>query len=227
MLSRKAYKNSYAPIFWDNAFPLPSREMFETRDTVSWSELACSLSCKFKKDVGCFLNPQQLEFIYTMIPNKTDANLITWEQFAKMDLHLRKFSFFEWFYKNLSLVREHLSQMFCSQLIHGFISSNNAEELLSNCVDGTFLIRFCETFCGALSIAYINNRKFEKLLPWDLDHLKKYSLAKTIRCNPTLLYLYPNYDKNEVFQQSYVHKNVTRSVTGKDYSDVDIAQTNN
>src|SRR5699024_2778674 len=157
---------------------------------VHWSELASVLNSKFRKDVGTYRCSEHLDFIYSMIPNKNESNIVSWEQFSKLTLPMRQFTFFEWFYKTLILVREQLVKMYCDGLIHGFISSEASEQLLLSCVDGTFLIRFSETFCGAISIAYVKNRKFEKLFPWDLDRLKKISLSHTIKCSDFLLYLY-------------------------------------
>lgn len=227
VLSRKDYRNSYATIIWDNAFAVDNRKMFETRTSVAWSELAIVLNEKFHKDVGVYLSQEHLNFIRTMIPNGNEYNkdLITWEQFAKTPLPMRQFTFFEWFYKILILVRDYLKKMYTDGLIHGFISSEMSEKLLQGCIDGTFLIRFSETFCGAITVAYVQNRKFDKLLPWDLDRLKKMSVSHTIKSADFLLYLYPNIPKNDVFCKYYVHNNgMIRSITGKDYScDTDIA----
>ncbi|KAH9419544.1 Signal transducer and activator of transcription 5B [Dermatophagoides pteronyssinus] len=227
VLSRKDYRNSYATIFWDNAFAIENRKMFETRSSVSWPELAIVLNQKFCKDVGVFLSEEHLNFIRTMIPSGNEYNndVITWEQFAKTPLPMRHFTFFEWFYKILILVRDHLKQLFIDGLIHGFISPEMSEKLLQGCIDGTFLIRFSVTFCGAITVAYVQNRKFDKLLPWDLERLKKMSVSHTIKSADFLLYLYPNIPKNDVFGKYYVHNNnMIRSITGKDYScDTDIA----
>lgn len=225
VLSRKDYRNSYATILWDNAFPSVDRRMFETRDAVHWSELANVLAAKFNKDIGVSLFNEHLDFIYTLIPNPTNNGLVTWEQFARTYLPQRQFTFFEWFYRVLTLVREQLLDLYRDGLIHGFISSQSAEQMLSNCVDGTFLFRFTESYCGAISIAYIHDRTFHKLFPWDLDRLRKISLPHTIKCTDFLLYLYPNYPKDEVFCKYYVANETHPSISGKGYcSDTNIAQ---
>ena len=230
-MSRKDYRNSYATIIWDCAFGLENRRTFEIQESVPWSDLASVLNFKFYKDVGVYLCSEHLDFIYTMIPNMNENKTtmtVTWEQFAKHTLPMRQFTFFEWFYKILILVREQLVKMYCDGLIHGFISSELAENFLLNCVDGTFLIRFSETFCGAITVAYVKNRKFYKLFPWDLDRLKKISLPHTIKCSDFLLYLYPNVPKDDVFCRYYVHNDSPRSITGKDYKrDTNIAQVIN
>ena len=229
VLSRKDYRNSYATILWDNAFPMPNRQLFETEKSVTWSRLAELLSNKFQKDVGLPLKATELEFISSMLPMQqiqpiTGDTLISWEQFAKIHLPHRDFTFFEWFYKILILVREQLSEIYCQNLIHGFISSQQAQYLLSNAVDGTFLIRFSETIPGAISIAYVRASKFEKLFPWDIERLKKISLSHTIKCNDFLLFLEPNIPKNAVFSPFYAHSESTRSITGTDYKlDTNIA----
>lgn len=225
MLSRKDYRNSYATILWDNAFPVANRRMFETYDTVLWPQLAQVLGCKFYRDIGKHLTSDHLVFIGSMLSVTSDQTPITWDQFAKRSLPMRSFTFFEWFYKILVLVREELLTLYRDDLIHGFISSQLAEQQLLQCVDGTFLIRFSETYCGAISVAYVKDRRFQKLFPWDLDRLRKISLPHTIKCTDFLLYLHPNIPKNEVFSKLYVHSESTRSITGKDYKpDTNIAQ---
>lgn len=192
--------------------------MFQVQNTVEWSKLRKVLSEKFCKDVGTYLRMEHLDFLYRMIPEKTNTTTISWEQFAKISLPMRNFTFFEWFYKTLVLVREQLSLMYCDELIHGFISSDLAEKLLQNCVDGTFLIRFSETICGAISITYKNNGEIYKSIPWELDKLKNIHLSNTIKNTNKWQYLYPNKPKNEAFHSYYIY-NSARSVTGRDYSD--------
>lgn len=235
VLSRKDYRNSYATILWDCAFALDGRRLFEVREVVSWAELAAALSAKWRKDVGVYLEEHHLEFIATMVPNSNNnnnnqlqqhPNSVSWEQFAKIPMPARDFTFFEWFYRSLILVREQLLSLYTDGLVHGFISSEVAEALLLDCVDGTFLLRFSETYCGAISVAYVTERRFAKLFPWDLDRLRKISLAHTVKCSNFLLYLYPNVPKDEVFCKYYVTgEDDRRSVTGKDYKrDTNIAQ---
>lgn len=237
VLSRKDYRNSYATILWDCAFALDGRRLFEVREVVSWAELAAALSAKWRKDVGVYLEEHHLEFIATMVPNSNNnnnnsqlqqqqPNSVSWEQFAKIPMPARDFTFFEWFYRSLILVREQLLSLYTDGLVHGFISSEVAEALLLDCVDGTFLLRFSETYCGAISVAYVTERRFAKLFPWDLDRLRKISLAHTVKCSDFLLYLYPNVPKDEVFCKYYVTgEDDRRSVTGKDYKrDTNIAQ---
>lgn len=246
VLSRKDYRNSYATILWDCAFALEGRRLFEVQEVVPWSDLATVLNAKWRKDVGMYLQEHHLDFIATMIPmsNRTtptaspdvnnnnintncNTNTVSWEQFAKTTLPMRAFTFFEWFYRILILVREQLLSLYTDNLIHGFISSELAEELLLSCVDGTFLIRFSETYCGAISVAYVKARRFDKLFPWDIDRLRKISLPHTVKCSDFLLYLFPNIPKDDVFCKYYVTQqdDARRSITGKDYKrDTNIAQ---
>lgn len=211
---------------------------------VAWSELSAVLNAKWRKDVGVYLQEHHLDFIATMIPtsgrspgrsaspdvNNNNSNVcktVSWEQFAKTTLPMRAFTFFEWFYRALILVREQLLSLYTDGLVHGFISSEHAEGLLLNCVDGTFLIRFSETYCGAISVAYVEGRRFDKLFPWDIDRLRKISLPHTVKCSDFLLYLYPNIPKDDVFCKYYVtnQDDARRSITGKDYKrDTNIAQ---
>lgn len=45
---------------------------------------------------------------------------------------------------------------FCYRRVAGFISKNDAHDILRGCNSGTFLLRFSETEIGGISVAYVN-----------------------------------------------------------------------
>ena len=55
--------NTFATIFWDNAFAASRRESFATPDFVSWSDLASSLNACFAASTGRHLSTANLEFL--------------------------------------------------------------------------------------------------------------------------------------------------------------------
>ena len=50
----------------------------------------------------------------------------------------------------------------------GFIQKKQAEEMLSKCPPGTFLLRFSDSELGGITIAWVGG-KWQKT--WDVDHL--------------------------------------------------------
>ena len=81
----------------------------------------------------------------------------TWSQFCKDILPDRTFTFWEWFYAIMKLSRDCLIGPWKDNLIIGFISKAQAEEYLSQCAPGTFLLRFSDSELG------INKNKKIKL----------------------------------------------------------------
>lgn len=73
---------------------------------------------------------------------------ISWAQFAETQMVNQKFSFWEWFYAAMKLVRDHLSEAWTENRIVGFISKSQTEEILRNCRPGTFLLRFADSVIG-------------------------------------------------------------------------------
>jgi hypothetical protein len=45
--------------------------------------------------------------------------------------------------------------MYFCRLIHGFIRKKQAEEMLSSCASGTFLLRFSDSELGGVTIAWV------------------------------------------------------------------------
>lgn len=74
---------------------------------------------------------------------------ISWHQFCKTKFSPHsKFTFFEWFYAILRLMRDFLSGPWNDGLVIGFISKKDTDNMLLNHRVGTFLLRFTETVLG-------------------------------------------------------------------------------
>lgn len=63
----------------------------------------------------------------------------------------RSYTFWDWFYALMKLIREHLKGPWTDGCILGFISNKQAEEILSSCPTGTFLLRFSDSVVGCFN----------------------------------------------------------------------------
>lgn len=84
----------------------------------------------------------------TPLNQVVDHQTISWSQFRKT--LVPRYTFWDWFYANMKIVREHLSTAWKDGYIEGFISKHNTEQKLLVCPPGTFLIRFSESVLGNL-----------------------------------------------------------------------------
>merc|ERR1712013_802363 len=62
-------------------------------------------------------------------------------------------TFWEWFYRVMNLTANHMRGPWSEGYIMAFVSKNRAEELLTACVGGTFLLRFSDSELGGVTIA--------------------------------------------------------------------------
>lgn len=136
--------------------------------------------------------------------NPTSSMLLSWSQFCKEPLPERSFTFWEWFYAVMKLTREHLRGPWIDGAILGFIRKKQAEEMLSNCANGTFLLRFSDSELGGVTIAWVHEQgEVFMLQPFTSKDFAIRSLADRISDLAHLLYLYPDVPKDQAFGKYY------------------------
>lgn len=132
---------------------------------------------------------------------------ITWAQFCKDILPERSFTFWDWVYAIIKLIREQLQHLWKDNLIMGFVHKKCAEEMLLNCAPGTFLLRFSDSSLGGITIAWVGivDGKSEVIMasPFFAPNFKVRSLADCIKDLPQLTTLYPNIPKRHAFGKYY------------------------
>ncbi len=170
--------------------------------------MAQVLSRKFQRETGVGLSDDNLKFIGSLIPRNHESvegnhEIISWDQFSKIKLQNRDFTFWEWFHAIMVLTRDHLLELWRDRLIIGFISSEKSQEILSQCFDGNFLLRFSESLLGSITINYKQNGQFVKLSPSNANDLKILSLPNRIRNFKSIEYLFPNIPKDQAFGKYY------------------------
>jgi len=176
-------------IFWDNAFGcvkdptncLLERIPFQVPLKVSWETLAESLSAKFEQATGKGFDTIQLEALkHKLLPESLDDGSensspdcpeasqssaipqVSFNQFVKSKLRGRSFSFWEWFYNLMSLVKKYASLEWRAGAIpYAFVSRQDAEAMLHGSSPGVFLVRFSDSEeSGGITVTYVNTGEF-------------------------------------------------------------------
>ncbi|XP_014225592.1 signal transducer and activator of transcription 5B isoform X2 [Trichogramma pretiosum] len=202
--------HAWATVTWDNAFAEPGRVPFCVPDKVPWCQVAEALNVKFRSATGRALTDDNLRFLAekafrggATCQDYTNL-MLSWAQFCKEPLPERTFTFWEWFYAVMKLTREHLRGPWNDGYILGFVRKKQAEEMLSNCSSGTFLMRFSDSELGGVTIAWVGeNAEVFMLQPFTSKDFAIRSLADRISDLQYLMYLYPDLSKDQAFSKYY------------------------
>ncbi|PAV84840.1 hypothetical protein WR25_10088 isoform A [Diploscapter pachys] len=233
-------------ILWHRAFASVTRAPGSTDiAAVPWSDLSTILKHKFSIFTGAKRPLMDHELAYLseklIVPNMTDQKPITFYRFAKQNLREdANFSFWEWFFSIMQLIKQKLLKFWDEGWLVGFISKNDASQAMLMCEQNSFLMRFSDTLTGAISIGFVyedengQNRSAFHLAPFTIKDLEQLSLAQRIAtCQQlkNIRFLYPNIDKEEMlkyFEQEERHRTAPDSPTGYIQSEiVMVAKTSN
>ncbi|KAF5306526.1 hypothetical protein FQR65_LT18544 [Abscondita terminalis] len=228
--------HAWATVTWDNAFSEPGRVPFNVPDKVPWSNVAETLSLKFRAATGRPLTEENIRFLAEKAfrGNFTEPNqMLSWAQFCKEPLSERNFTFWEWFYAVMKLTREHYADhgwmgnyfefgtysntIYSCSTILGFIRKRQAEEMLQSRANGTFLLRFSDSELGGVTIAWVSeNSEVFMLQPFTSKDFAIRSLADRISDLSHLINLYPEIPKDIVFNKYYtpLQDNQPTSING-------------
>lgn len=125
----------------------------------------------------------------------------------------------------MKLTREHLRGPWIDGYILGFVRKKQAEEMLSTCANGTFLMRFSDSELGGITIAWICGKiscnlmsggfflilyfhlsdppEVFMLQPFTSKDFAIRSLADRVSDLQYLMYLYPDIPKDQAFSKYY------------------------
>ncbi|XP_044268459.1 signal transducer and activator of transcription 5B isoform X2 [Tribolium madens] len=200
--------HAWATVTWDNAFSDAGRVPFSVPDKVLWTNVAETLSLKFRAATGRPLNEDNLRFLadkaFRGNYNEGSNPMLSWAQFCKEPLSERNFTFWEWFYAIMKLTREHLRGPWVDGAIIGFVKKKQAEEMLASCPCGTFLLRFSDSELGGITIAWVSDTgEVFSLQPFTSKDFAIRSLADRIADLNHLIYLYPDISKEIPFGKYY------------------------
>ncbi|KAF7994788.1 hypothetical protein HCN44_004260 [Aphidius gifuensis] len=221
--------HAWATVTWDNAFAEPGRVPFVVPDKVSWQNVAEALNVKFRSATGRLLLDDNINFLAekafrggcnnTQNEQQDYTNgMLSWAQFCKEPLPERNFTFWEWFYAVMKLTREHLRGPWMDGYILGFVRKKQAEEMLTNCTPGTFLMRFSDSELGGVTIAWVGEQNEVFMLqPFTSKDFAIRSLADRISDLPHLTFLYPEISKSIAFGKYYTPFNESQPTSNNGY----------
>lgn len=204
--------DAQAVILWQRAFsPVNRSNTSDEIIMVSWSDLSQVLRHKFTLFTGAHRPLSDSDLAYLgdklgIIHSTPDNKPITFQRFAKQNLREDvNFSFWEWFFLIMQLIKQKLLKFWDDGWLVGFISKQEASERMLMCQNPTFLLRFSDTQTGAVSIGFVCEEDGAKvpfhLAPFTIKDLDQLSLASRIQSCPQLKevpYLYPDIDKEQM-----------------------------
>lgn len=204
-----------ATVFWDNAFADKERKLFDVPDQVEWPRFAEALNKRWALNNQIQLSPESLTFLGKKIfPGKMEGGMdnamVTRQLFNRDHMNGRSFSFWKWFYGALDVVSRRLLDEWRDGRVAGFISKNDAHDILRGCNSGTFLLRFSETEIGGISVAYVNTFdggpcEIFDVAPWTNAHLQMRKFSDRLKDLGELVQLYPNIAKDDAFGPYYTN----------------------
>ncbi|XP_064471911.1 signal transducer and activator of transcription 5B-like isoform X3 [Ornithodoros turicata] len=230
--------HAWATVTWDNAFAEPrgacaawymqGRVPFAVPDKVPWPQLGEVLSMKFRSATGRGLSEDNLRYLAGKIfrnPQLQDSSLIlvSWAQFCKEPLPERNFTFWEWFYAIMKVTREHLRAPWNDSVVWGFVGRRQAEDMLRQCCNGTFLLRFSDSELGGVTIAWLHEdpqqdtKEVIMIQPFTSRDFTIRSLADRVSDLQQLTYMYPDIPKDQAFGKYYTPITDTQSATSNGY----------
>ncbi|EPB67450.1 STAT protein, DNA binding domain protein [Ancylostoma ceylanicum] len=199
--AQAATDQKYALLFHISPFQLgnlgKSRSPGTTDITaVAWKDLAHVLRHKFTLFTGARrpLSDSDLNYLSEklLLPNVPDQKPITFHRFAKQNLRDDvSFSFWEWFFSIMQLIKQKLLKFWDEGWLVGFISKQDASQSMMLSSHPTFLLRFSDTQTGAVSIGFVceddDGQKVPfHLAPFSIKDLDQLSLAQRIASCPQL-----------------------------------------
>jgi len=127
---------------------------------VAWQDLCQVLRHKFSLFTSAHrpLSDNDLAYLAEklIIPSQVDNKPITFQRFAKQNLRDDvNFSFWEWFFLIMQLIKQKLLKFWDEGWLVGFISKQDASQRMLMAPQPTFLLRFSDTQTGAVSIGFV------------------------------------------------------------------------
>ncbi|KAL5284618.1 STAT5B.2 family protein [Megaselia abdita] len=169
---------SLATITWDNSFAEQNRLPFDVPESISWEQMRVALNQQFLSRTNRGLTHSNLNVLYSKLCSHNDFNngQITRSQFCKRNLPNQLFTFWDWFYSAIKLIKTDLHNHWFRAHILGFIDKSEVEEILKDQPIGTFILRFSERKLGAISINVKQNSGVTMIQPWTSEDFAVRSL---------------------------------------------------
>ncbi|XP_055086384.1 signal transducer and activator of transcription 1-alpha/beta-like [Periophthalmus magnuspinnatus] len=203
--------SAWASVLWSNLCPPQDMtlSLFLDPPPLSWDQLSQALSWQFISAGDRELNEDQLNELKLKIVDNQEE-LVSWSKFSN-----QKEGPWIWISGILDLIEKRLKNLWRDGCIMGFVSKDNARELLKKKLSGNFLLRFSESNReGAITFSWSEHTKngvtIHAIDPFTIDELAKESLPDIIKTyrtkrnsNNPLIYLYPDQPKDDAFKRYY------------------------
>ncbi|CAL8070810.1 unnamed protein product [Orchesella dallaii] len=225
-------ERAWATIAWDNAFPAVGRNGFEVQPTANLSQIREMLNGLFKVWVRAELKPLQGKCEIQLKPSHEkcimdklnqltdfDSNEISWDQLVRKRED-DSTSFWRYFYRAAMIVKGHLSEAWVNGYVEGFISWEEARELLiRQNKPGTFLVRFSDSEPGSISLVLLaDNGNVYRMTPLEFYKQKSFVESRAsllLQLNTkdkktgkdVFRWVYPDICKKVAFEIFYKPKN--------------------
>uniref|UniRef100_A0AAY4A7A4 Signal transducer and activator of transcription n=1 Tax=Denticeps clupeoides TaxID=299321 RepID=A0AAY4A7A4_9TELE len=220
-------QSAWASVLWFNMLCNDAKNVLFFAGSVQapWSQLAEMLSWQFLSVAGRGLDADQLDMIANKLFGKQqsfESCYLSWPKFNK-----NNFTFWVWFDGILGLVKTFLAEIWKDGSVIGFVSKAREKSLLKRKQDGTFLVRFSESFKdGGVTFSWAetdaNGRvRVRSVQPFTRTDLTQIPFVEIIRNfqilevgnvpeNP-LRFLYPGIPKDSAFGKYYTEKSGEQS----------------
>ncbi|CAN8013237.1 unnamed protein product [Ixodes persulcatus] len=204
------------------------RVPFAVPDKVPWPQLGEVLSMKFRSATGRGLSEDNLRYLAgkafrnAQIQDFTNM-LVSWSQFCKEPLPERNFTFWEWFYAIMKVTREHLRALWNDSVVWGFVGRRQAEDMLRQGCNGTFLLRFSDSELGGVTIAWVHEdptqdtKEVIMIQPFTSRDFTIRSLADRVSDLQQLTFMYPDTPKDQAFGKYYTPVTDTQPAISNGY----------
>uniref|UniRef100_A0A8C8RUV5 Signal transducer and activator of transcription n=1 Tax=Pelusios castaneus TaxID=367368 RepID=A0A8C8RUV5_9SAUR len=233
--SNSQFSSAWASVLWFNMLSPDTKNQlfFSAPPAVTWAQLAQVLNWQFLDTTERGLNEEQLQMLAEKLFGKeaSPTSTLTWARFSKDNPP--NFSFWTWLDGILSLIRDHLAQLWKDGHIMGFVSRRRERQLLKRKQMGTFLLRFSES-CrdGGITCSWVEpaengdpkvcsvepytKRELSSLALADIIHDYQFLVAENIPENP-LKFLYPGTPRDEAFGKYYSERREADLLAQKKY----------
>ncbi|XP_028819849.1 signal transducer and activator of transcription 2 isoform X2 [Denticeps clupeoides] len=225
-------QSAWASVLWFNMLCNDAKNVLFFAGSVQapWSQLAEMLSWQFLSVAGRGLDADQLDMIANKLFGKQqsfESCYLSWPKFNKESVAENNFTFWVWFDGILGLVKTFLAEIWKDGSVIGFVSKAREKSLLKRKQDGTFLVRFSESFKdGGVTFSWAetdaNGRvRVRSVQPFTRTDLTQIPFVEIIRNfqilevgnvpeNP-LRFLYPGIPKDSAFGKYYTEKSGEQS----------------
>ena len=156
-------------LIWDAAFSQLNRLPFVETERVQWRDICLVLQTLFRDYTSRDLDQAMLHYLGKLAFRDQSVRDFTNQHINKTKLIREKlcerpFSFWQWFFSCMNLLKDVVNKEWKDNLIYGFVGKDDCRRMLRDKPSGTFLLRFSESDieqsqraenCGCLTLAVL------------------------------------------------------------------------